>query len=439
MDTNDFEIDDTVTEFTRPPQVMIRLVKLVMRAFYEQEHIIIMDSLLKWGPMTDAELSKRLNLLPKFVKSKLTELKSEYMLQNKIEVKKKSSKQTIETVTWSLDLKLFVDTVKYRLYKLKQEVVIQQQTHEEYQCKNEACGMQYNAYDIVKISDFYTGTATCEHCGGEVEETQQIGSTGSGGDTLEGRVDKDLRKIFELLTLTENYAIPLSTKDDPFSVRTKEEAIEENARLTKQIHLMNSMGAHARSSSSSSAGSLGGSGTGSNAMGARSINNDLSLNVVIEDEDAKNKTISAEEHAAKNKKRKQDKMKQQLPHFLQKKNDENDYLQAVGVHTNNASEENQDQDEDDTLTTKKDIKFDEQAYAELQDYVGRTKENVIEDTVVDNVQEERTFETSADSDIVVSVSGVMKNINEITQEDKDRMTKEEYDTYMSYIYNEDDY
>jgi transcription initiation factor IIE alpha subunit len=424
-----------------PPQVVANLVRLVMRAFYEQEHIIIVDYLLKEGPQNELDLAKSLNVQPKFLKSKLVELKADYLLQNTTVAQKKSSKQIVEIVTWHINFKLFIDTVKYRFDRLRKDVKALQQTVELYACMN--CGFEYGAYEIHDL--YQDGQFICSHCkSGVVDEI--TAASGGGGKGLEEKIDTDLARIFTNLKLTEGYVIPQASLMHVGGILTKANAQRKIHEDQQQQRILENMGGHAHArKSTSSAGALGGSGTG-HKMGTNALMGDR-LNVVVEGSDGNASSFSAEENAKKQAKRQQDKKKELTPYFLQREQSTDDsILSTLNVGSKNTNVTPFDEQDSALGPPSKRRKIaqeiDEQAQAELQLYLQQKKDQEEQlkqqEEAAAVAKEEEDFSNPELEGVVVTVQGVPKGINDVTDTDKENMTAEEYRQYMSYMHDDDD-
>jgi transcription initiation factor IIE alpha subunit len=408
-------------------QTVVLLVRLVMRAFYEQDHIVIVDALLKWAPITDVDLAQRLNLQPKQVKQILVALRSEYLVHSSIESVKKSSRQTLEIATWSIDYKLFIDTVNFRLHHLRKELKNKELTVDTFVCPN--CSYQFDSYEI--SSELTHGDAIiCSKCG--VGELEFVSLNGNSSDTvgLEAKLDKDLHRIIVLLKQAENYVIPLSTRTNVYTIVTPAEAQRKKIEDSHAVRLMESMGAHAHQSTSSSVGALGGSGTGQSGVGARhSLLGNSSVSVIFETEESSDK--ASDENMKKNLKRTQDKKKESIPYFLQRQQSTDDsIIQSIGVSVREiGSGVNIDEDNISPQFSKKPhFEVNPVTYAELQNMFAENREKAtIEESTDQNTEMEIPQQVG---DIVfVNVGGVPMNINEITEQDIERMSTEEYVVY----------
>jgi transcription initiation factor IIE alpha subunit len=424
-----------------PPKAVDALVRLVIRAFYEQDHCVIMDALLKWAPITDVELARRLNLQPKFVKSKLVELRNEYLVQSTAEQVKKSSRQTLEIVSFFVDFKLFIDTVNYRFHRLRQEIKAAQQTQEVYLCRN--CGFEYTGFDIINLLDPMSGMLVCSHCGtGEVDQGEQ-GSADDAAGTTEAKMERDLRRILDLLKLADGYVVPLSTRSLAYTIITKFEAQTKSYEDQQQMRVLENMGAHAHRNMSSSVGALGGSGTGNSGMGSgHSLLGDLSVNVVVETDNVEKS--SEAENLKKALKRKQDKKKEVTPYFLKRaQGTDETIVQSLNIGPKTAvmsfdgGELLPSDNEPPTKKRKHDTSdINEEVYAELQMYHQSKQDD--DDTAMNDAAMRNAESASEWDNVTVLVQGVPKKISEITEEDKQAMTAEEYSTYANMFATTDD-
>eukprot|EP01080_Neovahlkampfia_damariscottae_P010915 gene10915-3620_t len=143
------------------------LIKLVVRAFYDPIHIVLMDTLLREKRMTDSELSEKIKLEPRVITKSLQELFKDLLVSNSIHSEKvpKMSKTQYIT-TWFIDIPTFVNAVRVKIKKIEIYIKENLQKQIEYTCNNSDCEAIYEYYEVVNLTSFL-----CQVCRqGEITE-----------------------------------------------------------------------------------------------------------------------------------------------------------------------------------------------------------------------------------------------------------------------------
>jgi transcription initiation factor TFIIE subunit alpha len=145
------------------------LVKLVIRAFYDPVHIVIIDALLreKEKSKSDIELAEKLNLELKVVTKALQELANDLLVENSVTSEKSTKTGKLQTITtWFLFFPTFVNAVRVKIKKFEIHIKENLQKQIEYICSNQSCEAIYEYYEVVNLTSFI-----CQMCkNGEINE-----------------------------------------------------------------------------------------------------------------------------------------------------------------------------------------------------------------------------------------------------------------------------
>eukprot|EP00697_Spironema_sp_BW2_P002174 gnl/Spiro4/12918_TR6846_c0_g1_i1.p1 gnl/Spiro4/12918_TR6846_c0_g1~~gnl/Spiro4/12918_TR6846_c0_g1_i1.p1 ORF type:complete len:346 (-),score=41.44 gnl/Spiro4/12918_TR6846_c0_g1_i1:114-1121(-) len=189
---------------------VFNLVHYVIRAFYEDESVIIMDKLLrqKHGErIKDEDIAKQLHLQTKQVRKYLNRLESHQLVHSEV-VHVERQHQTL----WFIDFKHFVNVVKLRLFKMNETVrdKLRQETHTQtYYCPNPACGKRFNALDAQMLMDRSTALFICDNivCKHQLKCDDNRGRI-SEISTRTMRMQQQLQTLQQLLKKIENLILP---------------------------------------------------------------------------------------------------------------------------------------------------------------------------------------------------------------------------------------
>ncbi|EFA76909.1 transcription factor IIE [Heterostelium album PN500] len=181
-------------------------------AFYHDEHVVVIDALLREKRrVRDEDLALKLRLPTKFVRKVLSDLKNDSLLKSqeiKVEPKGPGDRAT-NVVLWYLDYKYLIDVLKYRLYKIRQKLDEQKAKKldlQSYRCTN--CSKMFTAYDIPRLLNPMEGTLECDTCGGLPQEV-------INAETQRANTDQfvQIKKIIDQLKKTDGLQIPLFARD----------------------------------------------------------------------------------------------------------------------------------------------------------------------------------------------------------------------------------
>ncbi|KAJ1915999.1 hypothetical protein H4219_004021 [Mycoemilia scoparia] len=123
---------------------------------------------------------------------------------------RKQDQTKVPRTYYHLDFKLFVDVVKWKVWKLQkivQERVNEKPTHKEYLCSNDSCDASYSTMEALPLID-YMGIFRCEVCSSElIDNKKALESLAS--ESLMATMSKQCRKIIDLLKETDKIILPL--------------------------------------------------------------------------------------------------------------------------------------------------------------------------------------------------------------------------------------
>ncbi|CAI5734799.1 unnamed protein product [Peronospora destructor] len=143
-----------------------KLVKLVGRAFYSDEHVVVLGALIREKFMKDDEMGNAVNLQTRQVRKIMNELHQDNLVCEEV-LNDKRSGGSSSTSYWYIDYKYFVDVVQYRLYlmhehlKDSEQLEIERQT---FQCSDPECGREYTALEAQLLLMPGQFQFRCGHC-----------------------------------------------------------------------------------------------------------------------------------------------------------------------------------------------------------------------------------------------------------------------------------
>ncbi|KAH0826609.1 TFIIE alpha subunit-domain-containing protein [Lanmaoa asiatica] len=214
---------------TKEEQETLRLlVQHVARGFYEPKYIIILDQLARHPVLKDDDLAGRMGLQAKELNKLMAVLGNDRLVhvyrQNEL---KEGAQRSVGKQYYYIDYKHFCDVVKWRiaemrriidsglrnvrprLFELSSTLTIpfpqQELDNKGYICPQ--CGKSYTPLDVDKLMDFSKEIFVCEICHGEVIDNENAESVKGSQDRMQ-RFNRAMRFIIEGLRKTESMILP---------------------------------------------------------------------------------------------------------------------------------------------------------------------------------------------------------------------------------------
>lgn len=196
-----------------------RLLRYVLKAFYEPELCLIMDLLLMYRCINEDAIASILKLELKPIRQHINTLKAEKFIAEKPIMETTSDGKNSKNIFYYIDFKMMVNVIKYKLEKMRQQIEIEEKTvgvhaSATYKCIN--CGFKYTALDIVEI--YFT--MRCNRCdNGQVEEDETAQASCNASNIMY-RYNTQMKKIFDLLQRVENiHLAPELVRPSPIDIK----------------------------------------------------------------------------------------------------------------------------------------------------------------------------------------------------------------------------
>jgi transcription initiation factor IIE alpha subunit len=183
------------------PEELIRLVRYVLRSFYDFELYLVMDMLIHYPCIKEDQLADILKLDGKIVRQYLIALKAEKFVSEKlaIETTTADNKQN-KVLHYYINYKMMVNVVKFKLDNMRKQIESEEKQltcRASYKCLN--CGRHYTDLDMVDI--FMTMRCiTCDE--GRVDEDVSSLPKAQSRNLL-ANFNTQTKPIFDLLQKVE--------------------------------------------------------------------------------------------------------------------------------------------------------------------------------------------------------------------------------------------
>lgn len=183
--------------------VMNKLIKKVVRKFYEPHHVVITDILLKKTLLYDTELCERMKMLSKEVNRLVIRLKEDKIIKYETKVENKEDNGQILRTVYYINHAEVRDVIKYKIFKMTKnlENSIKMAQTEGYMCME--CGKEYSSLDAQSLMENYV--FKCEDCKGDLVENKKDRSVDC---MMYSNLMSELDDIVLLLKETDKFSIP---------------------------------------------------------------------------------------------------------------------------------------------------------------------------------------------------------------------------------------
>ncbi|KAI6029560.1 hypothetical protein PISMIDRAFT_28712 [Pisolithus microcarpus 441] len=185
------------------------LVQHVARAFYEPKYVIILDQLARHPVLKDDDLASRMGLQAKELNKLMAVLGNDRLIhvyrQNEL---KEGAQRSVGRQYYYIDYKHFCDVVKWRIAEMRRIIdsgLRNELDNKGYLCPR--CGKSYTPLEVDKLMNFSLGVFVCEICGAEVVDNENAESVKGSQDRMQ-RFNQQMRFIIEGLRKTESMVIP---------------------------------------------------------------------------------------------------------------------------------------------------------------------------------------------------------------------------------------
>lgn len=182
--------------------VMRKLLKKVVRSFYEPHHVVIVDILLENVLLNDAEFSARMKMLSREFNKLIIRLKDDRLVKADIKVESKEDNKQILRNVYFFNYAEARDVIKYKIFKMTKALEIKRVSDDEaFYCP--VCEKYYSALDAQALVEAYV--FKCITCRTDLQECTHK-SNERGVDLREMLLALD--EIISLLKAAEKYEIP---------------------------------------------------------------------------------------------------------------------------------------------------------------------------------------------------------------------------------------
>ncbi|KAJ3189128.1 hypothetical protein HDU85_002753 [Gaertneriomyces sp. JEL0708] len=204
----------TAKESSAAKHLLVKLVALVARAYYEPKHVIVFDLLSSFNSCKDDFLARCLRIQTK----ELHKICGTLKLQGLIKVETRPEpvgppiegkpQRKVNKSYYYIDYKQFVDVVKWKIYKIGKMIekeVQMQMANMPYICPT--CQKSYSALDFLSLAKSPSMLPLCEICSTPLVEGRSRDSTSQMSEKYTKFMTESL-PLVNILKEVDKYKIP---------------------------------------------------------------------------------------------------------------------------------------------------------------------------------------------------------------------------------------
>ncbi|KAI9830078.1 MAG: hypothetical protein M1826_005071 [Phylliscum demangeonii] len=184
------------------------LIRSVARAFYETNHVLVVDALLIHSALRDDDLAHLLGMQVKELRKLCAKLDEHRLLAVHSRQETREGMQRPISRTWYyIDFRQTLDAIKYRIYRVTKEVealIRPTEEKKDYHCPR--CRSRWTQMEVLDnpgIDGF-----DCHKCGTTLERDEDGAGADGGGHEMQSKLMKQLEPLLILLPRIDAVVIP---------------------------------------------------------------------------------------------------------------------------------------------------------------------------------------------------------------------------------------
>ncbi|KAG2465693.1 T2EA factor, partial [Polypterus senegalus] len=190
------------------PAALKRLAKYIVRGFYDLEHFLTLDLLIRFSCIKEDDLLLLLKFEKKQLRAVLATLKADKIIKSRMRVETAEDGKSTRHSFYYINYKVLVDVVKYRLDLVRRRI-----ESDERESSNRAsfrcpvCSSTFSDLEVNHLFDPGSGEFRCTYCCAEVQEDASA-LPKQDSRTLLAKFNEQIEPIYLLLRETEDVVLP---------------------------------------------------------------------------------------------------------------------------------------------------------------------------------------------------------------------------------------
>ncbi|GAB6030389.1 hypothetical protein CHUAL_007267 [Chamberlinius hualienensis] len=158
---------------TEIPDTLHRLARMVVRGFYNIEHAIVIDMLIRNPCMKEDDLVELLKFERKQLRAILAQLKNDKFIKVKLKMETGPDGKTTRQNYYYINYKVFVNVVRYKLDHMQKKIETEERdstSRSSFKCPS--CLLKFTDLEAGQLWDPISDVFRCTFCNTEVEEDE---------------------------------------------------------------------------------------------------------------------------------------------------------------------------------------------------------------------------------------------------------------------------
>ncbi|XP_074653780.1 general transcription factor IIE subunit 1-like [Tubulanus polymorphus] len=206
---------------TEVPETLKRLARYIVRGFYDQEHAIVIDLLVRNPCMKEDDLVELLKFERKQLRTLINTLKNDKFLKIRMRVETDAEGKTTRHNYYFINYKVFVNVVKYKLDHMRRKIETEERdstNRASFHCPS--CQKSFTDLEVDRLFDPMTGTYQCYFCHLDVIEDEPVNPV-HDTRTLMAKFNNQMQPIYDLLRQCEDIKLAPEVLDpEPIDIKS---------------------------------------------------------------------------------------------------------------------------------------------------------------------------------------------------------------------------
>jgi len=189
---------------TEVPETLKRLVRYIVRGFYDTEHALIIDLLVHHPCIREEDLMDLLKFEQKQLRTVMNTLRNDKFVKVRMRMETNAEGRTSKQNYYFINYSTFVNVVKYKLDHIRRKIEMEERnmtSRASFKCPG--CYKTFTDLEAGQLIDPFSGEMKCTFCHTEVEEDESA-QPKTDARTLMVKFNEQIEPIFALLREVED-------------------------------------------------------------------------------------------------------------------------------------------------------------------------------------------------------------------------------------------
>uniref|UniRef100_A0A6G1SIW0 General transcription factor IIE subunit 1 n=1 Tax=Aceria tosichella TaxID=561515 RepID=A0A6G1SIW0_9ACAR len=195
------------------PKPLTKLIRLIMRGFYNIEQKLIVDMLVRRRETREDDLIEVLKLERKHLRSLLQQMRQDKFINFRMMMETDDDGKSTRRNYYSINYRMFVNVVKYKIDHVRRKLETEERdltSRASFICQS--CSKTFTDLEIGQIFDPNRLQFRCSYCDGVVEEDPNVRPKADSRLVM-ARFNDQMKPIYELLKETEGIKWSINEAD----------------------------------------------------------------------------------------------------------------------------------------------------------------------------------------------------------------------------------